>query len=61
MKTHAKKLLLLVMDIILISLAIYIALVFRFDGKIPEQFLRIYKSTILFIAAIEIISYYFFF
>ncbi len=48
------------MDIILINLAVYIALIFRFDGIIPNQYVHIYKISFPYISLIGITFYYFF-
>ena len=60
MKTYNKKILLLIIDAALISLAVYIALIFRFDGDIPEHYNQVYKDAIIYIMLIEILSYYLF-
>ena len=60
MKTINKKMLLLIADILLINLAVYIALIFRFDGLIPDQYVEIFKSSYIYITLIEVISYYFY-
>lgn len=60
MKTYSKKILLLTIDAVFICLAVYIALIFRFDGKIPEQYIQIFKNTFIYITLIEVIVYYFF-
>ncbi|MEA4848788.1 MAG: nucleoside-diphosphate sugar epimerase/dehydratase [Clostridiaceae bacterium] len=60
MKTLNKKILLLIIDAALINLAVYIALIFRFDGKIPEQYIQIFKNTFIYITLIEVMIYYLF-
>ncbi|WP_094549355.1 polysaccharide biosynthesis protein [Petroclostridium xylanilyticum] len=54
------KLFLLTTDIILINLATYIALFFRFDGKIPVQYINIYMNTFIWLTLIKISVYYIF-
>lgn len=58
MKTHRKKILLLFADIALINLAVYTALIFRFDGFISEHFIQVYKDSFIYITMIEVIAYY---
>ena len=60
MKTYSKKILLLTIDAVLICLAVYIALIFRFDGKIPDQYTQIFRNTYIYIILIEVTVYYFF-
>jgi FlaA1/EpsC-like NDP-sugar epimerase len=52
------KLFLLTTDIILINLATYTALFFRFDGKIPVQYINIYMNTFIWLTLIKISVYY---
>lgn len=60
LKTYRIKILLLIADIVLINLAVYIALIFRFDGYIPEHYVQVYIGSFVFITLIEVIAYYFF-
>lgn len=60
MKIYTKRIFLLIIDTLLINLAVYISLVFRFDGIIPEYFLQVYISTFAYITVIEVAIYYFF-
>lgn len=58
LKTQRKKILLLIADIALINLAIYTALVFRFDGFISEHFIQVFESSFIYITIIEVVAYY---
>jgi FlaA1/EpsC-like NDP-sugar epimerase len=60
LKAYNKKLLLLIIDAVLINLAVYIALIFRFDGKIPMQYIQIFENSFIYMTLIEVIIYYFF-
>jgi len=60
LKTYRKRILLLIADIILINMAVYIALIFRFDGMIPERYVQIFKNSLIYITPIEVLAYYFF-
>lgn len=41
-------------------MAVYIALIFRFDGMIPERYVQIFKNSLIYITPIEVLAYYFF-
>lgn len=58
MKTYKKRILLLFADIVLVNIAVYIALVFRFDGKIPQQFSEIFNNTSIYITLIHVLAFY---
>lgn len=58
MKAIIRKSLLLFSDIILVNLCIYVALIFRFDGSIPKQFLDIFFSTMIYLTLIKVAIYY---
>jgi FlaA1/EpsC-like NDP-sugar epimerase len=60
LKTYRKKVLLLIADTILINLAIYIALVFRFDGYIPDTFMKVYTDSFIYLTILEVTAFYFF-
>ncbi len=60
MKANIRKVLLLVSDVVLVNLCIYVALIFRFDGDIPKQFMDIFLDTAIYLTAIKIIIYYLF-
>ncbi len=51
---------LLIADIILLNLAVYASLIFRFDGSIPARYTGIFKDSFMLITMIEITVYYFF-
>ncbi len=58
MKANVRKILLLISDIILVNICIYVALVFRFDGNIPKQFIDIFLNSIIYLTVIKISVYY---
>lgn len=60
MKLFIRKVFFLTADVVLVNIAIYIALLLRFDGVIPEKFINIYTSTLIYMTIIKIISYYLF-
>lgn len=60
MKSQKMKFLLLIADIVLVNIAVYTALIFRFDGYIPEFYTDLFKTSFLYITVIEISCYYFF-
>ncbi len=57
MKAYTRKTILILTDVILVNLALYIALLLRFDGKIMPQYLIIFKETFLIITIIKIAVY----
>lgn len=59
-KANKKRVLLLFIDMFLVNLSVYIALVFRFDGNIPELYTRVFSDTYIYITVIEVLAYYFF-
>lgn len=60
MKANVRKILLLVLDIILVNMCIYVALIFRFDGNIPKQYIDIFINTLIYLTIIKIAIYYIF-
>ena len=60
MKAIVRKALLIFSDIILVNLCIYVALIFRFDGSIPKQYMDIFLNTMIYLTAIKIAVYYMF-
>lgn len=59
MKLYMKKTMLFITDFILLSLALMAALVIRFEGAIPRQYMQLYIRTFFLIAAFQIAIYYF--
>lgn len=57
MKSYSRKTILILTDIILINLALYIALLLRFDGKIMPQYIKIFKETFIILTLIKIAVY----
>jgi len=60
MKAIVRKALLVFSDIILVNICIYVALIFRFDGSIPKQYMDIFLNTMIYLTAIKIAVYYMF-
>jgi FlaA1/EpsC-like NDP-sugar epimerase len=60
MQANVRKIILLILDIVLVNLCIYVALVFRFDGNIPAEFINIYFDSIIYLTLIKITIYYLF-
>ncbi|WHH61716.1 nucleoside-diphosphate sugar epimerase/dehydratase [Petroclostridium sp. X23] len=54
-----QKIVLLLADILLINSAVYIALLFRFDGKIPVQYINVFLHSTLWLTGINVTIYYF--
>lgn len=57
-KIYSRKILLLVIDIILINLALYISLYFRFEGNIPVYYYHFFIHYFLIFSFFKIIIYY---
>lgn len=57
MKTYIRRTTLVVSDLLLINLAIFMALIFRFDGSIPSFYLGIYLKTTAYLSLIKLIVY----
>ncbi|MBU5294787.1 polysaccharide biosynthesis protein [Anaerosalibacter bizertensis] len=55
-----RKYMLALLDVILISLAYYLSLYLRFDGKIAPMYLKVFKSHIVIITSIKIFIFYLF-
>lgn len=60
MKIHTKRIILSIFDAIFINLAVCAALIFRFDGVVPEYYMHIYLKTFVYITLIELTIYYFY-
>lgn len=54
MKAFSRKSFLLVTDILLLNIAIYIALLIRFEGEIPQQYINVYENTYIFLTIFNI-------
>ncbi len=52
-----KRLIFLVSDIVFLNLAIYIALLLRFDGVVPEQYVAVYLYSAIWISIINVILF----
>ena len=57
MKAYSRKLCLLFTDILLINLAVYAALVFRFDGAISEFYLDRFIDSIITITILKVVIF----
>lgn len=60
MSIGIRKLLLTVVDIIIVSLSLYLALLARFDTAIPQKYVDIYKNYALLIALIQTAAFFIF-
>ena len=57
MRTLTRKISLMLLDIILVNIAIYMALLIRFDGLIPVQYLNVFVYSAVLLTVIQILSY----
>ena len=57
---YTRKILLVIVDFILISLSIYIGLVLRFDGEIPELYASRFVNSFAILAAVNVLIYFIF-
>lgn len=60
MSLHARKLFLLIADIIFINLSFYIALLVKFDAAVPQQYYTFFAKNALIITVIKIAAFYLF-
>ncbi|HYE10432.1 MAG TPA: polysaccharide biosynthesis protein, partial [Patescibacteria group bacterium] len=60
LRPYNRKLVLLLTDCVLVGIAVYFGLVFRFEGVIPNQFVRAYQKSCTYIIFINIVVYYLF-
>lgn len=60
MVIYTRKFLLLIVDFILISLSVYVALLLRFDAEIPVAYINIYLHSTLLITLGQLLIYYVF-
>ena len=60
MEARVRKILLLIIDIVLVNLCIYVALIFRFDGNIPRYFVNTFINSMIYLTAIKIVVYHLF-
>lgn len=57
MKAYSRKALLLITDIILLNAAIYLALLIRFEGEVPLQFINVFTHTGAFLTIFNVIIF----
>lgn len=57
MKAYRRKAYLLLADIVLINLAVYVALIFRFEGAIPVHYLNVFLFTCILFTVLKILIY----
>lgn len=57
MKVYGRKGILIITDIILVNIAIYMALLLRFDGNIMPQYKEIYYNTFAVLTLIKLVTY----
>ena len=60
MKAYSRKAFLLITDILLLNLAIYLALIIRFEGEIPAQYINAFLNTNILLTIFNIIVFYLF-
>lgn len=60
MKAYSRKAFLLITDIILLNIAIYIALLIRFEGEIPAQYINAFLDTYILLTIFNITVFYIF-
>ncbi|MFA5523146.1 MAG: nucleoside-diphosphate sugar epimerase/dehydratase [Tissierellales bacterium] len=60
MQKKARVFFLVILDIVLINLAYYLALYLRFDGKIDLNYLKVYLDNALIITFLKIVVFYYF-
>ncbi|MDF2801240.1 MAG: nucleoside-diphosphate sugar epimerase [Anaerocolumna sp.] len=60
MKAYSRKAFLLITDIILLNVAIYVALLIRFEGEIPIQYINIFLDTNILLTIFNIAIFYMF-
>ena len=60
MKIMSRKLVFLAIDIVLVNIAVYIALILKFEGNIPFEYISVFIKTAFFITILKIIIYNFF-
>ncbi|MDF2530973.1 MAG: polysaccharide biosynthesis protein [Clostridia bacterium] len=60
MKAYSRKAFLLISDLILLNIIIYLALIIRFDGVIPERYLDVYYNTTMILTLFNIVVFYLF-
>jgi FlaA1/EpsC-like NDP-sugar epimerase len=60
MKAYSRKAFLLITDILLLNIAIYLALLIRFEGEIPEQYINVFLDTNMLLTIFNIAIFYMF-
>jgi FlaA1/EpsC-like NDP-sugar epimerase len=60
MKAYSRKAFLLITDILLLNVAIYLALLIRFEGEIPEQYINVFLNTNMILTIFNIAVFYMF-
>ncbi len=60
MVTYSRKILLVFIDFFLVNLSVYTALLLRFEGTIPGQYINIYLQATMLITLCKLVIYYFF-
>ena len=57
-KVNRRKVLLVLIDALIVNLALFLGLVFRFDGQIPTRYLIIFTNSVVPLTVINILVYY---
>jgi FlaA1/EpsC-like NDP-sugar epimerase len=60
MKAYSRKVFLLITDVILLNISIYLALLIRFEGEIPTQYINVFLNTNLLLTVFNIVVFYLF-
>ena len=60
MKAYSRKAFLLITDILLLNVAIYLALLIRFEGEIPTQYINVFLNTNIILTIFNIAIFYMF-
>ncbi len=60
MNRYVKVIILIFVDLILVNLGIWVALMLRFDGVVPGRYLAVYKEIVVAYSMIMVVTFYFF-
>ena len=60
MNRHLKVLILIILDLTLVSLSVWAALMLRFDGSVPNRYFIVYREMAVAYSAIMVATFYFF-
>ncbi|MHB1391569.1 MAG: polysaccharide biosynthesis protein [Clostridia bacterium] len=60
MRSYNRKIVLLLTDCLIVGIAVYLGLLFRFEGVIPKQYTNVYIQSCIYLIFINITVYYIF-